>query len=258
MSMRSFVVLAVLAALPLVACTPVVTTPGTRTPPPPETVPVDATATPGVPAAPPAALAVQQTLATALGLPVDQVVLVEATPVDWPDACLGAAQPDEMCAEVITPGYRLVFDTPQGRYVIHSDQTGSTYRQVTPALGGTPVPEVTEVPILPTREAPAPGSSGVEGQVLIGPACPGPVSIDSPCPDQPFPATLTILTAQGERVGQVTTDEGGRFRLVLAPGSYLIRPEPPKQGIAFAVDQTVVVAANEFVFVEIVYDSGMR
>jgi hypothetical protein len=256
MSMRSFVALVVLAALPLVACTPVATTQGTPTPS--ETAQVDATVTPEVPVLPPAVLAAQQSLASALGLPVDEVTLIEATPVDWPDSCLGAAQPDEMCAQVITPGYRLAFDTPQGQYVIHSDQTGRTYRQVTPALGGTPVPEVTEVPILPTREPPAPGSSGIEGQVLIGPACPGPVSIDSPCPDQPFPATLTILTAQNARVGQVTTDAAGRFRLTLAPGSYLIRPEPPKQGIAYAADQPVDVVAGAFAFVEIVYDSGMR
>lgn len=258
MVMRSITSLFVVATLLLAACTPVGTTNGTRTPIPPETAQVDATDTPEVPARPPAAAALQQTLAAALGLPVDQVILVEATPVDWPDSCLGAAQPDEMCAQVITPGYRLLFDTPQGQVVVHTDQSGSHYRQVTPALGATPEPLPSEMPILPTREPPVPGSSGIEGQVLIGPACPGPVTIDSPCPDQPYQATLTILTADGGRIGQVTTDDAGRFRLALAPGSYIIHPEPPKQGLGYAPDQPVEVAAGEFAPVEIVYDSGMR
>lgn len=242
----------------LAACTPVVTTNGTRTPAPPETAQTDATATPGQPMLPPAVLAVQQALAAALGLSIDQVSVVEATPVDWPNSCLGARQPDEMCAEVITPGYRIVFDTPQGSYVIHTDQTGSSYRQVTPALDSTPVPVNTEVPVEPSRVPPTPGASGIQGQVTIGPACPGPVTIDSPCPDQPYQATLTILTAQNVRVGQVTTDEAGRFQMALAPGSYVIHPEPPKQGIAYAVDQPVAVAPGEMVTVQIVYDSGMR
>jgi hypothetical protein len=36
------------------------------------------------------------------------IVSVEA--VDWPDACLGAARPDEACAQVITPGYRVIVE----------------------------------------------------------------------------------------------------------------------------------------------------
>lgn len=36
--------------------------------------------------------------------------LVSVEAVDWPDACLGAARADEMCAEVITPGYRIVLE----------------------------------------------------------------------------------------------------------------------------------------------------
>ena len=38
--------------------------------------------------------------------PDASLVLVEA--VDWPDACLGAAAPGDVCATVITPGYRVI------------------------------------------------------------------------------------------------------------------------------------------------------
>jgi len=30
--------------------------------------------------------------------------------VDWPDRCLGAPREDEVCAQVITPGYRIVLE----------------------------------------------------------------------------------------------------------------------------------------------------
>lgn len=34
------------------------------------------------------------------------IVSVERT--SWPDSCLGLARPDEVCAQVITPGYRVM------------------------------------------------------------------------------------------------------------------------------------------------------
>lgn len=251
------VIVFVLVCSVLAACTPAVTT-GTHTPPPAATAQIDATAAPAVPVLPAAVRAVQQRLADALGLPADQITLTELTVVDWPDACLGAARPDEMCATVITPGYRLVFDTPQGPYVIHSDLTGGSYRLVAPPLDSTPSPVVTVPAAGPSAEPPVLSASGIQGQVFIGPACPGPVSIDSPCPNQPFQATLTIRTPQNERVGQVTTDANGQFRLGLPAGSYIVHPEPPKEGIAYAQDQPVDVRAGEFTSIEIVYDSGIR
>jgi hypothetical protein len=34
----------------------------------------------------------------------------------------------EMCLQVITPGYTIIFDTPNGRLVIHTNEAGTTYR----------------------------------------------------------------------------------------------------------------------------------
>jgi hypothetical protein len=48
--------------------------------------------------------------------------------VEWPDACLGLAQPDEMCAEVITPGYRLIVTADGRQYQVHTDLTGMNIR----------------------------------------------------------------------------------------------------------------------------------
>jgi hypothetical protein len=99
--------------------------------------------------------------------------------------------------------------------------------------------------------------SGIQGQVTIGPACPGPVRIDNPCPDRPFQTTFIILDPNNQVVTQVQTDEQGNFRVVLPPGTYTLHtasptPMPPSG------DQTVTVAEGQFTQVNIVFDSGMR
>lgn len=74
----------------------------------------------------------QTAVAEAVGISPDAVTLRMAAAVEWSNACLGAMQPGELCAEVITPGYRVVFATPQGEVTVHSDRTGSSYRLVSP------------------------------------------------------------------------------------------------------------------------------
>jgi len=59
------------------------------------------------------------------GIAHEQMRLKASEPVEWSDACLGVVQPDRLCAQRITPGYRIVLTTPQGEYVIHSDRTGN-------------------------------------------------------------------------------------------------------------------------------------
>jgi hypothetical protein len=38
------------------------------------------------------------------------------------------AAEDEMCLDVITPGYAITFDTPDGQLLIHTNKAGTTYR----------------------------------------------------------------------------------------------------------------------------------
>lgn len=40
--------------------------------------------------------------------------------VEWPDACLGVSNADIACAEVITPGYRIVFEAIGETYEYHT------------------------------------------------------------------------------------------------------------------------------------------
>ena len=78
---------------------------------------------------PPAAvLAGQEQLAQDLGVPVEQVEIVEMEQVEWPDACLGLAETGEMCAQVITPGWRAIVSVDGQEYEIRTDETGDQVR----------------------------------------------------------------------------------------------------------------------------------
>ncbi len=100
--------------------------------------------------------------------------------------------------------------------------------------------------------------TGIEGLVTIGPMCP--VVIEGQeCPDQPFQATLTVLDRDGRRVLRFETDAEGRFRELLPPGDYILRPESPGESrLPFAGEQEFSVAAGQFTRLVVNYDSGIR
>lgn len=85
---------------------------------------------PGEGAPPPvAALEAQQALAAQLGdVAVEDVQIVETEQVEWPDACLGLADAGEMCAQVITPGWRVVLEVNGQQYEARTDDTGQQVR----------------------------------------------------------------------------------------------------------------------------------
>jgi hypothetical protein len=61
--------------------------------------------------------------------------------VDWPDSCLGVYRTDEPCAEVITPGFRVLLSAQGHLYEFHTDFNGDNIRffgapQTMPAPGG--------------------------------------------------------------------------------------------------------------------------
>jgi hypothetical protein len=101
-----------------------------------------------------------------------------------------------------------------------------------------------------------PSNSGIEGQILIGPMCPV-IQAGTPCPDQPYQATLLVLDSGGHRVTEVQSDALGQFKLPLPPGDYTLVPQSP-DGFTHAAEQHVTVVAGQYALVSIVYDSGIR
>jgi len=104
-----------------------------------------------------------------------------------------------------------------------------------------------------------PVNTGIEGQVLIGPTCPV-VQQGNECPDKPYQATLTVLDSSGTReIARFQTDTEGRFRLPIAPGNYILRPETPENmPLPIAPEQNFTVTDGQFTQISVTYDSGIR
>jgi len=104
---------------------------------------------------------------------------------------------------------------------------------------------------------PAP-ASGVQGVIVLWPTCPV-ERIGHPC-EKPVAATVDIETSAGHVLMHCKSDASGKFRIALAPGSYVLRPEPlrPGSGLPRPVPQPVVVLKGLFTTVRLVYDTGIR
>lgn len=100
-------------------------------------------------------------LAGRLGLASDAIQLVSVEPATWPDACLGLAQPGEMCAQVLVEGYRVLLQA--GGAVYEYRTGGGSVRAAGPAAASPtpmPLPSLSPTaPPTPTRTlTPAPTS----------------------------------------------------------------------------------------------------
>ena len=77
---------------------------------------------------PDVALNVQNQISEALGVPLDSIQIQNIEKMDWPNSCLGLPEGDEVCAEVITPGWLLTFNIDNQEYQYRVDSTGTVVR----------------------------------------------------------------------------------------------------------------------------------
>lgn len=63
----------------------------------------------------------KEDLAARLGISEDEIAFTGSEFVEWPDACLGISKPDIACAQVITPGFRVILSTGLLEYEYHTD-----------------------------------------------------------------------------------------------------------------------------------------
>jgi hypothetical protein len=105
-------------------------------------------------------------------------------------------------------------------------------------------------------ETTAPGTSGIEGTVLVSPIRPGPITKDGPSV-APARNVQFLVQAGDATVKTFTTDGEGRFQVALPPGHYVIVREGASPRIGrwrFEAD----VVAGEMTKVNWTADSGMR
>ncbi|MGH2606053.1 MAG: hypothetical protein ACRDG5_05635, partial [Anaerolineales bacterium] len=77
---------------------------------------------------PPAVTAAIGELARRLQVDPAQIEVMSFEEREWPDACLGLAGPDEMCAMMITPGWRVVLRAGGREYAARTDMAGLIVR----------------------------------------------------------------------------------------------------------------------------------
>ena len=106
-------------------------------------------------------------------------------------------------------------------------------------------------------ETPPPGTSGIEGTIVVSPTRPGPIRKEEGSSVAPVRNAQFAIKAGDATVKTFTTDNEGRFQVVLPPGHYVIVREgaPPRIGRwRFEAD----VVAGQLTKVHWTADSGMR
>lgn len=99
----------------------------------------------GIPV-PPAAVEAQKALAERLRISADAVKITRIEEKKWPDGCLGAGRPDEICSQAIVDGFLVQLEADGVLYEYHTNQNGSLLRQADPAgpKGEVIVPEAVQ------------------------------------------------------------------------------------------------------------------
>jgi len=64
-------------------------------------------------------------LAHQVNAPKESIAGVSQEEKTWPDSCLGCPKTGEMCAQVMTPGYRVVLRVSEATYEYHTDLGGT-------------------------------------------------------------------------------------------------------------------------------------
>jgi hypothetical protein len=73
-------------------------------------------------------------LANRINVPITDVKLSKLESVNWPDSCLGLADPTEACNLVITPGFKITLQVGTVTFVMHTDLTGENIREESNSL----------------------------------------------------------------------------------------------------------------------------
>jgi hypothetical protein len=102
-------------------------------------------------------------------------------------------------------------------------------------------------------------ATGIEGRIMIGPIRPGPIKAGSDIPRWgPFGNTTFVVQNEKGTVTTFTTDDQGRFRVLVAPGHYTVSRKDQASVVGHYGPFDVDVVEGKMTKVEWGCDSGMR
>jgi hypothetical protein len=188
--------------------------------------PVESTATLPPPTPEPAALGSQEAvqaalhyLAAQMGLDLEDIQVLQVTAVEWPDACLGIPAADEMCAQVITPGYMITLAAEQDGvseyFTFHTDASGGSLR-VLPAAVLAARQALSEQTGIPLEQIRLVRIESIEWRN----SCMGVTTPGLNCMDVIVPGYLIVFEANGRQYEYHTNQDGSR----VVPASGLVVP----------------------------------
>lgn len=78
---------------------------------------------------PEAVAAVRAHVAREMNAEESTVIVITAYKKEWGNSCLGLSAKDEMCAEIITPGYEVTVQVQNKQFVYRTNADGTTLRK---------------------------------------------------------------------------------------------------------------------------------
>jgi hypothetical protein len=156
--------------------------------------------------------AIVQELARQLGVEAASIQVVSIDAAEWPDSCLGAAKPDEMCLEVITPGYGGIVEVNGVRYEFRSDLSGDQVRIIPAAVSAAQQTLALKLGV---------SSEAIHmlsfAQMTWRDSCLGVENIGQACLDVLTPGYQITLQANGEQYIYHSDERGNKLVLAESP-----------------------------------------
>ncbi len=168
-------------------------------------------------------------VAQKLGVAATELTVVSAEEVEWSDASLGCPEPGMFYAQVITPGWRVIYKDAGGKEIdIRTNGALSFFVICTTGADGAPVPAADKA-VEAVKEAALQAAatwSGIEAKQLtvdqVEPvqwpdSCMGCARPDQACMELVMPG-YRVLVRSGDMVIEVHSDATGRLVQVCEEG----------------------------------------
>ncbi|NLD74502.1 MAG: hypothetical protein GX649_17515, partial [Chloroflexi bacterium] len=121
-------------------------------------------------------------LAERLNIVPDVITTVAVESVTWPDACLGLPETGSACAEVETPGYRIILRVGNDTYTYHTDLDGLVRLGVSQEPSPTPTQTVATTPTPTASPTTTPSPTATATATASPTATPVPTWTPAPAP----------------------------------------------------------------------------